>query len=149
MRPAACDRSRAWVSLRMDDELSRFEHVLLGAHLAVCADCRLFARDVRWQTETLRAAPLERLSRRMTLPVRRSWRRPALGVSTVAAIAASVAALAVGLHAPSTQTDSGNAPRARAVPAGVVRATQSELAHDLGSMARTELNGSLRGDPTR
>ena len=84
----------------------------------------------------------------MTLPARRSWRRPALGVSTVAAVAASVAALAVGLHAPSTQTDSGNAPRARAVPAGVVRATQTELARDPAFMARTEQNGSLRGDPS-
>ena len=130
----------------MDDELSRFEHVLLGAHLAVCSDCRSFAGDVRWQTETLRAAPLERLSRRLTLPATRSWRRPALGVSTVAAVAASIVALAVGLRAPSTQTDSGT-PRARAVPAGVIRATQTELAHDPSVMARTEQNGSLRGDP--
>ena len=132
----------------MDDELSRFEHVLLGAHLAVCRDCRRFADDVRWQTETLRAAPLVPLSRRLTLPGRRSWRRPALGVSTVAAVAASVAALAVGLRAPSTQTDTGNTPRARAVPAGVVRATQTELARDPAFMARIEENGSLRGDPS-
>jgi hypothetical protein len=132
----------------MDDELSRFEHVLLGAHLAVCGDCRRFADDVRWQTETLRAAPLEPLSRRMTLPASRSWRRPALGVSTIAAVAASVAALAVGLRAPSTPTDSGTPPRARAVPAGVIRATQTELAHDPALMARTELDGSLRGDPS-
>jgi hypothetical protein len=131
----------------MDDELSRFEHVLLGAHLAVCRDCRRFAEDVRWQTETLRAAPLEHLSRRLTLPAARSWRRPALGVSTVAAVAASIVALAVGLRAPSTQTDSGSAPHARAVPAGVIRATQTELAHDPSIMARTEQNGSLRGDP--
>jgi negative regulator of sigma E activity len=129
----------------MDDELSRFEHVLLGAHLAVCRDCRRFADDVRWQTETIRAAPLEPLSRRMTLPARRSWRRPALGVSTVAAVAASVAALAVGLHAPS-QTQSDSVPRAREVPAGVVRATQTELARDPAFMSRTQ-NGSLRGDP--
>jgi hypothetical protein len=130
----------------MDDELSRFEHVLLGAHLAVCADCRRFADDVRWQTETLRAAPLEPLSRRLTLPARRSWRRPAIGISTVAAVAASVAALTVGLRAPSTQTQSGTPPHARAVPAGVIRAMQTELARDPAYMARTQ-DGSLRGDP--
>ena len=131
----------------MDDELSRFEHVLLGAHLAVCAECRRFAEDVHRQTEMLRAAPLERLSRRLTLPARRSWRRPALGVSTVAAVAASVAALAVGLRAPATQTDSGTGLHARAVPAGVIRATQSELARDPSFMDRTQ-DGSLRGDPS-
>src|SRR6516165_4772078 len=97
MRPAACDRSRAWVSLRMDDELSTFEHVLLGAHMAVCGDCRRFADDVRWQTEALRGATQERLSHSVTLPARHSWRRPALGVST-AAVAASILALAIGLR---------------------------------------------------
>ena len=68
MRPLACDRSRAWISLRLDDELSRFEHVLLGAHLALCRDCRGFAEDVSWQTHALRAAPMETLSARVTIP---------------------------------------------------------------------------------
>jgi hypothetical protein len=130
----------------MDGELSRFEHVLLGAHLAVCGDCRRFTEDVRWQTESLRAAPLERLSRPVTLPVRRSWRRPALGVSTVAAVAASIAALAVGFHAPSPQGPPGPTPLARPVPVGAARAAQSELGREISFASRTQ-NGALRGDP--
>ena len=97
MRPLACDRSRAWISLRLDDELSRFEHVLLGAHLALCRDCRRFADDVAWQTQALRGAPLEPLSFPVTIPSRRPRRWPALGIST-GAVAASIFALAVGLR---------------------------------------------------
>jgi hypothetical protein len=100
MRPLACDRSRAWISLRLDDELSRFEHVLLGAHMAMCRDCRHFAEDVEWQTKAIRSAGLEPLTYPVSLPARYSWRWPALGIST-AAIAASLAALAIGLHGPS------------------------------------------------
>ena len=102
MRPLACDRSRAWISLRLDDELSRFEHVLLGAHLALCRDCRHFADDVAWQTQALRGAPLEPLSFPVTIPARRPWRWPALGVST-GAVAASIFALAVGLRGATPQ----------------------------------------------
>jgi Putative zinc-finger len=97
MRPLACDRSRAWISLRLDDELSRFEHVLLGAHLALCRDCRRFADDVAWQTQAVRGAALEPLSFPVTIPSRRPWRWPALGLST-GAVAASIFALAVGLR---------------------------------------------------
>ena len=102
MRPLACDRSRAWISLRLDDELSKFEHVLLGAHMAMCRDCRRFAEDVEWQTKAIRSAGLQPLSYPVTLPSRHSWRWPALGIST-AAIAASLAALAIGLRGPSQE----------------------------------------------
>ena len=110
MRPLACDRSRAWISLRLDDELSRFEHVLLGAHMAMCRDCRRFADDVDWQTQAIRSAGFERLTSPVTVPTRHGWRWPALGVST-AAVAASLAALAIGLRGPSTPQPSPPAPR--------------------------------------
>ena|SRR5579859_892169 len=102
MRPLACDRSRAWISLRLDGELSKFEHVLLGAHMAMCRDCRRFAGDVEWQTRAIRSAGLEPLARPITIPARRGWRWPAVGVST-AAVAASLAALAIGLRGPTPQ----------------------------------------------
>ncbi len=102
MRPLACDRSRAWISLRLDDELSRFEHVLLAAHMAMCRDCRRFADDVEWQTRLLRSAGMEAVARPITIPARHGWRWPALGVST-AAVAASLAALAIGVRGPSGQ----------------------------------------------
>jgi hypothetical protein len=145
MRPLACDRSRSWISLRLDDELSKFEHLLLGAHLAVCRDCRRFADDVEWQTKSLRAVALEPVTRPITIPAARSWRRPALGVST-AAVAASIAAFAIGLHGPSAPRPSSPVPRARHVPAGVVRATQSERLRD-GALSTHTQAGALRGDP--
>src|SRR4051794_38894043 len=111
MRPLACDRSRAWISLRLDDELSRFEHVLLGAHMAMCRDCRRFADDVAWQTQAIRSAGLVPLSGPVTIPARHGWRWPALGVST-AAVAASLAALAIGLRGPSPQQPASPVQRA-------------------------------------
>jgi hypothetical protein len=146
MRPLACDRSRAWISLRLDGELSRFEHLLLGAHLTVCRDCRRFADDVEWQTKSIRGAALEPLARPITIPSTRSWRRPALGVST-AAVAASIAALAIGLRGPSPSGPASPIPHARQVPAGVLRATQSERVHDDAMSTHTQA-GSLRGDPS-
>jgi hypothetical protein len=85
----------------MDGELSKFEHVLLGAHMAMCRNCRGFAEDVEWQTNAIRSAGLIPLTQPVTIPARRGWRWPAVGVST-AAIAASLAALAIGLRGPST-----------------------------------------------
>jgi hypothetical protein len=132
----------------MDDELSRFEHVLLGAHMAVCGDCRRFADDVRWQTESIRAAPLERLPHSVTIPARHSWRRPALGVST-AAVAAAIVGLAVGLRGPSPAHAPAQAPRIdRAVPALSEPGDTTGLPR--GGLATSDQNVStLRGDPAR
>jgi hypothetical protein len=129
MRPLACDRSRAWISLRLDDELSKFEHLLLGAHLAVCRDCRRFEDDVEWQTRSLRAVALEPVTRPITIPAARSWRRPALGVST-AAVAASIAALAIGFHGPSTPRPADSAPTL------AKNALATGLAGDMNGMRR-------------
>jgi hypothetical protein len=146
MRPLACDRSRAWISLRLDGELSKFEHVLLGAHLAVCRDCRRFASDVEWQTKGIRGAPLERLTRPITIPSTRSWRRPALGVST-AAVAASIAALAIGLRGPSTARPQAPAPRA--LPAASIQGTAGDTSgvRRGGLSTAEQAVGTLRGDP--
>src|SRR5262249_53847164 len=89
---------------------SRFEHVLLGAHMAMCRDCRRFAEDVEWQTHAIRNAGLMPLTYPVSLPARHSWRWPALGIST-AAVAASLAALAIGLHGPSQTPRPTPAPR--------------------------------------
>jgi len=63
LQSAICERARSWISLREDDELSEFECALLDAHLARCAACAEFAADVSSTTLTLRAQPLETLSR--------------------------------------------------------------------------------------
>ena len=97
MRPVLCDRSREWISLRTDGEISQFEHVLLRSHLLVCGDCRRFSHDVDWQAGVLRRAPLEPLGRAVTIP-RRTWSRRMIEIGTAATAAAAAAvALAVGI----------------------------------------------------
>jgi hypothetical protein len=98
VRPAVCDRSRAWISLRLDGEISQIESALLRAHLSVCADCRSFGDDVAWQTEQLRAASLQRRQIPVSIPRRRSFARRPLEVGTaIAAAAAASIALVVGI----------------------------------------------------
>jgi Putative zinc-finger len=97
VRPVLCDRSREWISLRLDDEISQFEHVLLRSHMLICSDCRRFAYDVNWQTNAVRQAPLESLGRAIKIP-RHGWTRRAIEIGTAATAAAAAAvALAVGL----------------------------------------------------
>src|SRR6266511_400407 len=57
----ACDRARAQISSRIDEELSELEHARLDLHLAGCAACRAYEADVMAVTNLVRAAPLETL----------------------------------------------------------------------------------------
>ena len=43
---ALCHRSREWISLRLDGELSELAEKMLESHLARCAACRTFESDV-------------------------------------------------------------------------------------------------------
>ena len=54
-----CARACEWASLRLDDQLSDFEEVLLEAHLARCAECRDFAVSISAVTQSLRSAELQ------------------------------------------------------------------------------------------
>jgi predicted anti-sigma-YlaC factor YlaD len=109
LQPQKCDRARAWVSLRLDDEISELEEALLDAHLRCCAACFEFEASVRGAVFTLRAQPLEQVKDpvvvigRRRLPMRRS------AVASVAAVAAAVVGVTTVLstqasHSPSTQT---------------------------------------------
>jgi anti-sigma factor RsiW len=95
-RSRACDQARSLVSLRLDDELSELEHVLLETHLSSCAACATFAAETEEVILALRRAPLEPLERRVTLPVpaRRAYLR---GFQTAAAGAVAAAAVVAGL----------------------------------------------------
>jgi predicted anti-sigma-YlaC factor YlaD len=89
---AACDRARQWVSADVDDELSRFERVLLAAHTAACPSCREFHAATIAITTTLRTTPLERPERLIEIGrVRRRLR------ARVAPAVAAMAVVAVGL----------------------------------------------------
>ena len=93
LQSAICERARSWISLREDDELSEFECALLDAHLARCAACAEFAADVSSTTLSLRAEPLETLSRPISLPQRR---RRHVGFSTRAAASAAAVLVTIG-----------------------------------------------------
>jgi anti-sigma factor RsiW len=89
-----CDRTREWVALRLDAELSEFETALMSSHLERCAACRDFAEEVAAITEVLRTAPLEPLPHPVELPARR---RVLPGRHVQIAAAAALVVLAAGL----------------------------------------------------
>jgi anti-sigma factor RsiW len=85
---AECARARDWASLRLDDQLSDFEEVLLEGHLARCDDCRAFAASISDLTAALRSAPLEQPAFAFEPPHRTRGRMVALrAVSAAAAVA--------------------------------------------------------------
>jgi predicted anti-sigma-YlaC factor YlaD len=88
----ACDRARQWATADLDGELSRFERVLLDAHLAECPACREFSTATTGFTELLRTAPPERLER----PIEIGRLRRRVGLSLAPAVAA-MAVTVVGL----------------------------------------------------
>ena len=90
---AACDRAREWATAEIDGELSRFELVLLRAHLDACPSCREFHNAVGGITRTLRATPLERLER--AIEVTRLRRRLRVRLAPAAA-AMALAAVVLG-----------------------------------------------------
>jgi predicted anti-sigma-YlaC factor YlaD len=97
-RSSTCDRARAWISLRVDGELSELEGALLDAHLVRCQECAAFSVDVTAVTGVLRAAPLEQLQHPVSVSLRLRRRRlvPVRAVASVAAVVVTaVSAFAV------------------------------------------------------
>ena len=91
--PAICERARAWVSLRLDGELSEFEDALLTAHLGRCDACSDYEGSVHGAVQALRAEQLELL----THPVGVYSRRRALLRPTALARAAALVVAGIGL----------------------------------------------------
>jgi anti-sigma factor RsiW len=89
----SCDRTRALLSRRLDTKLSELERRAVAVHTDRCAACRAFARDSRWITTELRAAPLEPLPRPVTVTVPR---RP-FPIRVVANVASAAALLIVAV----------------------------------------------------
>ena len=86
---------RAWISAALDGELSELESVRLHSHLDGCDSCRAFDASAQLSTTVLRAAPLEPLSKPLSLPSRRRIAGP-LRVPTAAAAAAAVLMVVFG-----------------------------------------------------
>ncbi len=88
----ACDRARQWATADLDGELSRFERVLLDAHLTDCPSCREFTTAIGGLTEMLRTAPPAALER--PIEIGRLRRRISLRLApAVAAMAVTVVGL--------------------------------------------------------
>lgn len=83
-----CERARAAAAFEVDDALSQLERAFLDAHVAQCADCRVFRCEIEGLTATIRAAPLAPFRAQLVLPSRR---RVLSAASRVAAVAATVA----------------------------------------------------------
>lgn len=102
---AACERAREWATAEVDGELSRFELVLLRAHLDACPSCHEFHTAIGGITRTLRATPLERLERAIEVTRLRRRLRPRLAP---AAAAMAVAAVVLGSGLVSSELRSGS-----------------------------------------
>ena len=87
-----CVRAHEWVSLRLDEQLSDFEEVILEAHLARCPDCSAFAATTISLTQTIRATTLEQPAFTFEPPRRARGR-----TVVIRAVSAAAAVAVVGL----------------------------------------------------
>jgi predicted anti-sigma-YlaC factor YlaD len=138
-----CERSREWISLRLDGELSELAEKMLESHLARCAGCRAFETDVTASTRLVRTTPLERLEQPLALP---RGRRLAF-VRPVGAVAATVAAVALGLAAFLNVPSSG--PLAAVPTVRPVASDNSDLNLQRGMRAALLRADTLSDLPTR
>lgn len=124
-----CERSREWISLRLDGELSELAEKMLESHLARCASCQAFESDVEVTSRLVRTAPLERPEQPIALPRgrRRAFMRP------VGAAAATAAAVALGFAAFLNLPSSG--PLAAAPSIRITNADNSDLQLQRGMRA--------------
>jgi anti-sigma factor RsiW len=124
-----CERSREWISLRLDGELSELAEKMLESHLARCAGCQEFESSAAATTGLVRTAPLELPEQPIAVP---RGRRLAL-VRPVGAVAATAAAVALGLAAFLNLPSSGTL--AAAPNVHIANADNSDLALQRGMRA--------------
>lgn len=148
----ACDRARQWATADLDGELSRFERVLLSAHLDGCPSCREFHVAIGGFTGLLRDTPPERLER--VIEIRRARRRLGLRLAPAAA-AMAVVAVVLGSSVVSSDLRSGSVGDAasRATPEAVEAVNLISLPALTKAAAQKAVRvtarpaGSLRGGP--
>lgn len=96
-RTSVCTRSREWVSLRLDGELSMLERRMLDRHLDRCPECRAFSERVAEISGLMRESVLETPASAVDVTVfRRSRRVHATRTALRSAAAAAVVVCAVG-----------------------------------------------------
>jgi hypothetical protein len=140
-RSLLCERTRGWVSLSLDGELSEFERALVRSHLDRCAQCASFAADVAATTGLLRQAPLEPVPHMVALP----GRRRNIGALTMRAGAA--AAILVGALGLAGSVNLSSQPRGSS--AGVVRGGSDEMNDRLIRVSKRQAMTPLPPQNTR
>jgi anti-sigma factor RsiW len=135
---ASCERARELASVRLDGELSELESAALGQHLDVCARCAATVAEMDALAEVVRAAPLERPSRRFELP-----KRPARPLARVAAVAALVA-LAVAFSVLGASIGGGPERRAPTAPQDVAVLPEDDFG-DVRRLPRGGEDGRVPG----
>jgi predicted anti-sigma-YlaC factor YlaD len=102
-RALVCARSREWVSLELDGELSMLERRMLDVHLDRCPGCRAFSDQVMGVTSVVRAAEPEVPSRTLHVASRgrpRHLRATGRVMRSAASAAAIACAVAIGIVLP-------------------------------------------------
>jgi predicted anti-sigma-YlaC factor YlaD len=130
---AVCQRVRAQVSLRLDDELSQLEGRMVDAHLVRCANCRAYAADLTMFTDEMRSAPLETLERPVVVE-----RRRRLALARVqGGVAAAIAIVAIGVTGQQIAS-SGKSDAHLPTSAGTITRfpTQAELDRELAILEK-------------
>jgi predicted anti-sigma-YlaC factor YlaD len=132
-RTVVCDRTREWISLALDGELSELEHALMEAHLQRCDSCRGVRDDMHGFAIWLRTSPLESLDAPVWVSpssrgvLRRAQHR---AVHVVSAGLAATVAVGLALTIPH-RADVGRQSERALVAAVLVQDSSSELMGDL------------------
>ena len=106
--PNDCLRARESISARLDGELSELGAARLAAHLRACPECSAYASGVDEVARLLRAAPLERPTIEIALPVRRRLAGVRIAAAAAAAVAiAAGSSFALGRALGNGQTSTG------------------------------------------
>jgi anti-sigma factor RsiW len=95
-RTTACERTRLWLSLALDGEISDLEDAAVERHIERCSPCASLAAEFRGITEVLRTAPFDEPRHWFAIPVRRTRRPRPMNrrMGLAAALVVSVASVA-------------------------------------------------------
>ena len=140
-RSLLCERTRGWVSLSLDGELSEFERALVESHLDRCAPCGAFAAEISAATGLLRGAPLEPVPHMVVLTARRR------NIGVLAMRAGAAAALLIGALGLAGSIDVSSQPRLGS--AGVARGVSDDTNERLIRLSQRQAMTPLPPQNTR
>jgi predicted anti-sigma-YlaC factor YlaD len=99
-----CERTRVYVSLEVDGELSEFEQGFLTTHVVHCRACRAYREEIQAVTKHIRETPQEVPARMVRVPAQPATRRATLLARYQLGAAAALAVAVIGTAALVTPT---------------------------------------------